>query len=172
MYSIIVVMIRLYSVRALFSVLNLFAFMAANGFHKTDLPVNSLGMTATMLVSMVVVWLAAPWLAFFITKGYNVPFQVGPLKLYDCHCLLLIGVGIYFVGSSAGAVGHWIYVTFGGLVMHVTLNDQEVAFARHAQYFQVIQPGIQFLFGLVLLFQNQRIARLLCGKTPERVVQE
>ncbi|MEO6845734.1 MAG: hypothetical protein ABI443_00580, partial [Chthoniobacterales bacterium] len=171
-YSIVVVLIRLCCLHSLLAVFNLVAFMAVNGFQKTALPLNSLGMTATMLVSIVVIWLAAPWLAFFITKGYNVPFQVGPLKLYDCHCLLLIGVGIYFVGSSAGAVGHWIYVTFGGLVMHVTLNDQEVAFARHAQYFQVIQPGIQFLFGLVLLFQNQRIARLLCGKMPQRVVGE
>ncbi|MEO8204651.1 MAG: hypothetical protein ABI615_00625 [Chthoniobacterales bacterium] len=168
MYSIVVILIRLSCFHYLLSIINLLAFSLIK--LPVPLPINTWSTAAYSLIIMIVLWIVAPWLAFFITKGYNTPAQIGPLSLYDFHCLLIVGLGIYFFGTSIGPVCNAFCTTFGGIPT-LPIEGQPFPMMSPFQLFSILSPGLQLLLSLILLFQNQRLARLLCGKVPKRVTE-
>jgi len=113
-----------------------------------------------LAAAAILLWVFAPQIARFVTRGIPEQVSLGGLTLADCYSIAFIGFGLYYMGSSLPQVLTWFHYLF-----KTAASTSGDSWLEQLTY-EVVGVFLRFGLGLVLFVKGRTWSvKLACRQT-------
>jgi hypothetical protein len=103
-----------------------------------------------LIVGAILIWVFAPPIARFVTRGVSRDLSFGSMSLVDCYSVAFIGIGLYYMASHFPQVLNWSHYLF-----KAAASRPGDTWKEGVQWYDVSAAFVPFIIGVVL-FVNGR----------------
>jgi hypothetical protein len=159
--SIVVIVIRLFALNWVLHALTLIAYPIPLS-HESFVSIMLLhyGPAVLLIILAVGLWMVAPTVARFVSRGFDAGVNVGSLSRTDLYSFAFVFLGLFFILSSFADVINWIH--------YFTLSREDPRHDPRIQsFYQLSRPCLTLAVGLVSLLGAPRWTKKLASQDQE-----
>ena len=156
--SIVVIVIRLFALNWVLHALALAAYPLPLS-HESFVSIILLhyGPTVLLIILAVGLWMVAPTVARFVSRGFDACVNVGSLSRTDLYSFAFVFLGLFFILSSFADVINWIH--YFTLSREDPRNDPRIQ-----SFYQLTRPFLTLAAGLISLLGAPRWTKKLVSR--------
>lgn len=156
--SIVVIVIRLFALNWLLTAVPLLLSAAATPLpHEHDLQTVLIPYVPTLLLLIfaAVLWILAPAVARFVSRGVDASVSIGNLSRSDLYSFAFVFLGLFFILSSFADVINWVHY-FATVSREDPRHDPRIR-----NLYTLTRPCLTLVLGLVSLLGAPRWTKKL-----------
>ena len=158
--SIVVVVARLFALNWLLSAIALIgSALTTPSLQQPSFSTTLMGSAPGLLLLVfgVFLWIFAPAVARFVSRGFDAAVDIGGLSRFDLYSFAFVFLGLFFVLSSVADVINWIH--------YFTISpDAPTRDPRIHSFYDLIRPCLTLAAGLVCLIGAPRWTKKLVSR--------
>jgi len=102
------------------------------------------------MVGAILIWIFAPSIARFVTRGVSCHLSLGPLSLVDCYSVAFIGLGLFYIAGYFPHVLNWAHYLF-----KAAATQPGNTWKEEVPWYDVSSVFITFIVGIVLFVKGR-----------------
>ena len=106
-----------------------------------------------LIISAIICWLFAPFLARIVSKGSDTSVSIERLSLFSLYSTAFVCLGLWFALANFAQVFNWLhfYISY----------PKGMSDSGPGSFYKLSQAGLTFLAGVILVASSQTWARKL-----------
>jgi hypothetical protein len=107
-------------------------------------------MVVGLIVGAILIWVFAPSIARFVTRGVSCDLSLGSLSLVDCYSVAFIGLGLFYIAGYFPHVLNWVHYLF-----KAAATRPGDTWKQEVPWYDVSSVFITFIVGIVLFVKGR-----------------
>ncbi len=158
--SIVLIVVRLFALNWLLQAVALIATAIAvplPGSHYASAVLVHYGPAAVLAIIAIFLWMLAPAVARFVSRGFDASVNMGSLSRSDLYSFAFVFLGLFFILSSFADVINWIH--------YFAVSPEDLRHDPRVQnFYKLTRPCLTLAAGLVSLLGAPRWTKRLVSR--------